>query len=146
MGFNRGSDRESSPSGKAASWSRPCKVLVADDHPPGLELATQAMRSLQCCVVGVADRIAAVEAARTGSFDLIFLDVHMPGLSWLQVADEIRRLEKERGQPRTPIVALTASAMQHEQRACLVHDMDEVLPKPLHLQALARMLRKWRPA
>jgi two-component system, sensor histidine kinase and response regulator len=132
------------PSDESCS-SKPCRVLVADDHPPGLILATEAMRQFQCEVVGVDDGTAAVAAHRQRPFDLIFLDVHMPSLGGIQATHEIRRWERETAHQRTPIVALTASAMAHEQRACLAEGMDDVLVKPFRLQALHELVRKWCP-
>ena len=138
---------EARPAAGPCSAGRPlCHVLVADDHPPGLVLATEAMQRHHCNVVAVADGAAAVQAARSQDFGLIFLDVHMPAMGGLAAATEIRRWEAAAGRRRTPIVALTASAMPHEQQACLRHDMDDVLLKPFRLESLARMLDKWCPA
>jgi CheY-like chemotaxis protein len=125
--------------------TNPCRVLVADDHLPGLTLATEAMRQFHCEVVGVADGAAAVAAHRDRPFDLIFLDVHMPQLGGIQATHEIRRWELQTAHKRTPIVALTASAMVHEQRACFAEGMDDVLVKPFRLQALHELVLKWCP-
>jgi CheY-like chemotaxis protein len=89
------------------------------------------------------DGAAALIDFENREFGLIFMDVHMPSISGLELTGKIRELEAETGRPRTPIVALTASAMPHELEECRRRDMDAVLPKPFRLDAMRQVLSKW---
>jgi CheY-like chemotaxis protein len=71
------------------------------------------------------------------------MDLHMPGLNGLEATDSMRAFEKASGRCRTPIVALTASAMPTELGECMRHDMDAVLSKPFVFDAIQEMLLRW---
>jgi two-component system, sensor histidine kinase and response regulator len=64
--------------------------------------------------------------------DVVLMDVCMPGMDGFAATAAIRRIEAERGLPRTPVVALTAYAGQEHRARCLEHDMDDYLTKPLN--------------
>jgi CheY-like chemotaxis protein len=70
------------------------------------------------------------------------MDIQMPELDGLDATRAIRADERSRGRPRTPIFALTASAMSDEQAACREAGMDDVLSKPLTLEVLTRRLAR----
>jgi CheY-like chemotaxis protein len=72
-------------------------------------------------------------------YDVVLMDVHMPGLDGLEAARRIRAEEQDTGR-RTPIVALTASAFNEDREACLDAGMDGVLVKPIDRERLAAML------
>mgnify|MGYP000099037516 CR=1 FL=1 len=71
------------------------------------------------------------------------MDCHMPRMDGFQAAEEIRRQEKERGQERVPIVAVTASATEENWRRCAASGMDDCLIKPFEPDALERTVRQW---
>jgi HPt (histidine-containing phosphotransfer) domain-containing protein len=73
------------------------------------------------------------------------MDCQMPVLDGLQATAAIRRLERE-GQPRCPIVAMTAYATTGDRETCLAAGMDGHIPKPLRLHDLEEALRRWLPA
>jgi CheY-like chemotaxis protein len=72
----------------------------------------------------------------THGFDLILMDLHMPGRDGLWAAREIRAAEARTGRPRTPMVALSADAMSHQVEACLAAGMDGHVGKPIHWEEL----------
>jgi CheY-like chemotaxis protein len=121
----------------------PYRVLLAEDNNSNALLADAALRHFHCEVHLVNDGAAAVEAARQHVFDLIFMDYHMPVLDGLHATHAIRHFEAQQRRPRTPIVAITASAMPSERQQCLAAGMDDVLVKPFILKELERMLRRW---
>jgi CheY-like chemotaxis protein len=83
-----------------------------------------------------------LEALAAAPYDLVLMDVRMPGLDGLQAARALRA----RGD-QTPIVALTANAFEDDRRACLDAGMNDFLTKPLDPNALAATLARWtRPA
>jgi CheY-like chemotaxis protein len=86
--------------------------------------------------------VAAWRAGETtdGRFDLVLMDVHMPGSDGITATRHIRKLEAERGTRRTPIIALTANALDEDRDACLAAGMDGFLTKPLDRERLAAAL------
>src|SRR5690606_20786499 len=81
-----------------------------------------------------------VERWRTGAFDIVLMDVHMPELDGVGAARLIRQEEADRGLPRTPIVALTADAMEHQVRGYLEAGMDACVTKPIDAGELLRTI------
>jgi CheY-like chemotaxis protein len=84
---------------------------------------------------------AALEALARESFDLVLMDVRMPGLSGLEATRALRARGVE-----TPVVALTANAFEDDRRACLDAGMDDFLVKPLSPEALRVALSRWTGA
>jgi len=85
-------------------------------------------------------RIGPTAATQT-AYHAIIMDCQMPVLDGYQATQPIRRLQE--GSPRTPIIALTASAMTTDQQRCLAAGMDDYLTKPLTAQALSNALTSW---
>jgi CheY-like chemotaxis protein len=78
-------------------------------------------------------------------FDLVLMDVQMPGISGLEATRLMREHERHSGQPRTPIIALTASAMEEDRRRCIESGMDDYLSKPLRARDLLHALERHLP-
>jgi CheY-like chemotaxis protein len=81
---------------------------------------------------------AALEAAAGGAYDVILMDVRMPGAGGLEATRRLRALGDE-----TPVIALTANAFDDDRRACLDAGMDDFLVKPLSLDALRSAVGRW---
>jgi two-component system sensor histidine kinase/response regulator len=120
----------------------PCRVLLADDNQINQHVAQRMLEKLGCEVLVASDGQRAVELARTERFDLVLMDVQMPVLDGHQATAEIRRLEAALGR-HTPIVALTAHAMQGYAQRCLDSGMDDYLSKPVRKESLAAILERW---
>jgi CheY-like chemotaxis protein len=108
-------------------------VLVADDKATSRELIRTVLEGRGYAVSEAADGIEAVRSAREIAPDLIILDLHMPGLDGFGVLAELRRDEKFAA---TPIMALTASAMQGDRARALAAGFDSYVSKPIPLPAL----------
>jgi CheY-like chemotaxis protein len=121
----------------------PQRALLAEDEVSNAMVAKAALELYGCVVDVVSDGGAAVHAATTSIYDIVFMDYHMPVMSGLEATAEIRRFEAEHARPNTPIVALTASAMPEERQACLDAGMDDILVKPFQFPELLRLLRRW---
>lgn len=117
----------------------PRRVLVADDDEVNRRLAGMILNRAGHEATVVESGEAALAALSSASFDLILLDVEMPGLSGPETAERIRRDHHATGH-RTVIVALTAHSGHKEHAICLECGMDAVLVKPLSLKALAPWL------
>ena len=70
------------------------------------------------------------------------MDIHMPVMGGVEAATAIRALERNRGLPRTPIIALTADAMTHQVAEYLAAGMDEHLAKPIEIKRLIDTLQR----
>ncbi|HSH27969.1 MAG TPA: ATP-binding protein, partial [Wenzhouxiangella sp.] len=113
-------------------------VLVVDDNEINRKLVTAIAERYGAGVSEAADGRQAVEACRRRSYDVVFMDIHMPGMSGEAAADEIRRVTSKGHRPR--IVALTANALPGERDRLLQSGMDECLIKPVSEEEVARAL------
>ena len=107
----------------------PLRILVADDHPTNRKVVQLMLEA--CAALGEAENGAeALDAFRTGAWDLVLMDMQMPVMDGLTAVREIRRLEAERGGPRTPIVMLTANALPEHVAQAQAAGADLHLSKP----------------
>jgi PAS domain S-box-containing protein len=116
------------------------RVLVVEDNATNRMIATKLLESLGAQVATAADGYLGVEAAQTGDFHLILMDVQMPGIDGLEAARRIRALGGAAAE--TPIVALTANVLAHQRRAYLDAGMDGVVGKPISPGVLLREIAR----
>ena len=76
--------------------------------------------------------------------DVILMDVQMPKMDGLSATAEIRRLEDQPGWPRTPVVALTANAMDEDKKRALDAGMDDFIAKPIRKEMLLTVLARMK--
>ena len=123
------------------------KVLVADDKETSRELIRTVLEGSGLAVSEASDGLEAVQYARELQPDLVILDLHMPGLDGFGVLAELRR---DRNFAATPIMALTASAMQGDRERAMVAGFDSYVSKPIPLpmlrQEVERLLTHGREA
>jgi two-component system, sensor histidine kinase len=131
---------------RSSDGSRTCQVVVVDDDPVNLALAEEVIRFMGAEPITFLDGETALREIRVRDVDMIFMDVHMPGLNGLELTKKRREEEAARHLPRLPIIALTASAMPHELAACLDNGMDDVMTKPFGFDAMRSKLERWCPA
>jgi signal transduction histidine kinase/CheY-like chemotaxis protein len=124
------------------------RALVAEDNDINALIAQKALRRLGFDVVRALD---GEEAARLASpmgavgsppFDLILMDLKMPRLDGYETTRRLRRVEAARGWSPTPIVALTANALEESRRTCLAAGFDAFLVKPVEFLALASTIER----
>ncbi len=109
--------------------SKKRRVLLADDAAVNRMVAQSLLERRGHQVTVVNDGKQAVAAWRSGDFDLILMDIQMPILDGLAATQQIRELECST-HTRTPIVAMTAHAMQGDREKCIRNDMDGYISKP----------------
>ncbi|WP_158814762.1 ATP-binding protein [Methylocapsa sp. S129] len=134
------------PRAPIAANRRLARALLAEDNEINATIAQKALRRLGFDVVRAHDgREAATlgEAAARGEsprFEIILMDIKMPGLDGFEASRGIRGVERETGARPMPIIALTANAMEEDRRACLSAGIDDFLTKPVDLARLAEAI------
>jgi CheY-like chemotaxis protein/HPt (histidine-containing phosphotransfer) domain-containing protein len=121
------------------------KVLVAEDAPVNQKLILRMLEKMGHEATLAINGKAAVEAVKTGRFDLVLMDVQMPELDGFQAAKLIRRWEQNKG-TRTPIVAMTAHALKGDREKCIAAGMDDYISKPINRDQFSALLQRHLPA
>jgi two-component system, sensor histidine kinase len=112
------------------------RLLAAEDNPTNQQVLAAVLGSLGIEVHIVPDGKEAVEAWRTGAYDLILMDIQMPVMDGITAAKAIRDAERAANRRRTPIVALTANALTHQVEEYLAVGMDAHVAKPIEIAKL----------
>ena len=114
----------------------PLRILVADDVPDNLELLQLCLGPSGHQLTMVRDGQEALDAYCAGHFDVVLMDLQMPGMDGLDAARHIRAWELAQHRPRVPIVALTASVLEKDRDSTVEAGMDGFAIKPLEPQRL----------
>jgi len=124
-----------------AGTERRAVVLLAEDNLTNQRVAVRFLERLRCEVDVVQNGSEALARVQERRYDLVFMDCQMPVMDGYEAAAAIRRL----GVPAAglPIVALTANAMQGDRERCLAAGMDDYLTKPITMDLLEAMLKRW---
>ena len=108
---------------------RGCSVLLVDDNEVNQKVAYYMLKAAGYDVDVVADGKRAVDAYENGGYDIVLMDVHMPGMNGLEATKAIREVELRIG-TRTPVIAMTARALAEDRQACEEAGMDGYVSKP----------------
>jgi CheY-like chemotaxis protein len=117
-------------------------VLVAEDNEVNSLVLSAMLESHGCRVTCVDNGHAAVEALAREDFDLVFMDIQMPDMDGLTATEAVRKGETDR---RTPIVAVTASALGGDEARYRQVGIDDLIEKPISERTVVDMLRRWLP-
>jgi PAS domain S-box-containing protein len=117
------------------------RVLVAEDNRVNQLVASGILRGLGYEVEIVADGEAAVSAVLASRYDAVLMDCQMPGVDGYEATERIRALQS--GDTRTPIIALTASAMTVDRDRCIAAGMDDYVSKPVTRETLEAAMARW---
>ena len=116
------------------------RILVAEDNDVNQILINAVLARMGHRVHLVANGQQAVEAVRRGDYDLVLMDLQMPGMDGMEATQAIRAL----GGPQAalPIIAMTANAFDGDRQACLAAGMDDYVAKPIDVEQLARAIAR----
>jgi CheY-like chemotaxis protein/HPt (histidine-containing phosphotransfer) domain-containing protein len=117
------------------------RVLVAEDSKINERLFVSMLKTCGISADVAHDGLQVVERALEGEYDLIFMDVHMPGIDGLEATRRIRSSDRLTRQP--VIIALTASAIAGDRERCMEAGMNDFLSKPVHLHTFRATLGQW---
>ena len=118
------------------------RILVAEDNPVNQKVVTRTLEKLGHKVTLAPNGREAVDAFIASHFDIVLMDVQMPVLDGLSATRMIREIELDAGIPHTPVVGLTAHALDSDRARCLKAGMDAYLSKPFKPQALILLIKE----
>jgi two-component system sensor histidine kinase/response regulator len=120
------------------------RILLAEDNPANRKLAIIQMEKLGYSVDSVENGKKALEkiSEEPGNYAVVFMDCQMPEMDGFEATRLIRKLEKNNG-VHTPIIAMTANALEEDQKICKDAGMDDYISKPVTMKVLAEMLEHW---
>lgn len=125
---------------------RRIKVLLVEDNPTNQEVASGLLAKMGLDHDCAGSGYQCMEMLSGKYYDLVLLDVQMPGMDGYETVRRIRQLSGSGSSPRVPVVALTAHAMAGDRETCLAAGMDDYLAKPISGQLLADVLERWLDA
>ena len=125
------------------AFARPPRILLVEDNKVNQMVAGSLLKKRAMQVTVANDGIEAIDICGENRFDLILMDIQMPRMGGIQAMQKIKENMVASGQNPTPIVALTANAMQGAAEEYLGEGMDDYLTKPIDTVDLDRVLQRW---
>jgi CheY-like chemotaxis protein/HPt (histidine-containing phosphotransfer) domain-containing protein len=127
----------------AESARRGTRILLAEDNPSNQKVAQAILKKLGYRADVVTNGVEAVSALSRIPYDLVLMDCQMPEMDGLEATRLIRDPASGVLNPQTPVVAMTANAMQGDRKRCMDAGMNDYLAKPVKPEELAEVLERW---
>ena len=132
--LERAAPLQAAPGGEAEQDARPLgavRVLLAEDHPTNQKIVQLILDAGGVELVIVEDGVQALQALEAQTFDVVLMDMQMPEMDGLTATALLREREKAAGAPRTPVIMLTANALDEHKRFSREAGADFHLSKPM---------------
>jgi len=119
-------------------------ILVVEDNETNQEVARAMLEKIGCRVTIASNGKEAIDEISKQPYDLVFMDCQMPVLDGYQATGKIRRLEEQKQKGyRTPIIALTANALEGDRDKCIAAGMDDYISKPFKQDEIIKIIENW---
>ena len=116
------------------------KILIVEDNPSNLKLFKFILEPVKCKLLEAYDGAEALRIAREEKPDIILMDIQIPKMDGLEVTRQLRKLDEFK---ETPIIALTAFAMDRDEKAGFEAGCSDYLTKPFNTEKLMNILSKY---
>ncbi len=126
---------------KAVEEVKKKKLLLVEDNPISQNLETKILREVGYDVEAVSSGIEAIENVKTGSFNLVLMDVEMTDMDGITATQKIRELPGPYS--KIPIIAVTAHSSMKDRERCLYAGMDDYIAKPINIHFLKITIDQW---
>lgn len=118
------------------------RILLVEDTEVNRALLGRFLRKPEYAVEEAANGVEAVAKYRENSYDVILMDIEMPEMDGLEATRQIRKIEAAEERPRTPVIALTAHALDDYMQRGMAAGCDRYLTKPIRMDVLYAALRE----
>jgi PAS domain S-box-containing protein len=129
-----------SPSSACGKGMR-SRVLVVEDNVVNQKMVVRMLEKMGCSVDVAGNGLEAVKMVEQLTYDLVFMDCQMPEMDGYEATAEIRH--RQGSLKHTPIIAMTANAMQGDREKCIEAGMDDYVAKPVKKEAVSEVIEKW---
>lgn len=127
---------------KAVDLPQGLNLLLVEDNPVNRKVAQALLKRLHGHVTTVNDGAQAIERLAEENFDVVLMDCQMPNMDGFEATRRIRKGEAGPRAANTPIIAMTAHAMQGDREACIAAGMDDYIAKPVSIDDLRLVLAR----
>jgi CheY-like chemotaxis protein len=125
----------------SATLDRPLRILIVDDSHDNRALIEAYLKKTPYLLIEAEDGQQAIDKFIAGRFDLVLMDIQMPNVDGYEATERIRGWERENGRHRTPVVALTASALDDAADRTRAAGCDAHVTKPVKKSTLLHAIR-----
>jgi signal transduction histidine kinase/CheY-like chemotaxis protein len=119
------------------------KILIVEDNKVNRMIADKILRNMKFDPVCVESGEECIKAIKKESFDLIFMDCHMPDMDGFETTQALRKYEEEQHRNPVPVVALTANTSAEIRQECLASGMSDYVAKPIKTDTLNDVMNRW---
>lgn len=118
------------------------RALLIDDDTTSLVVIGSMLKDLSFEVDEVENAYQALDLAKTEEYDVIIMDIQLPGMSGIEATQTIKRGDAGDKNKHTPVIALTAFGLEENRELFLASGMDDYLPKPVSTKSLTELLNR----